>query len=60
MPSKKMGRPPSENPKTKTLRIRVNDNTEKKLEECATEMELNKSEVIRRGIDIMHSSLNKK
>ena len=35
MPPKKMGRPPADNPKSKTLRIRVDDKTIETLEDCS-------------------------
>jgi len=59
MPPKKIGRPPSENPKDKTLRIRVDDETLKKLDECSEKLSTNRSEVIRKGIDMVCDSLKK-
>lgn len=59
MPPKKMGRPPSENPKDKTLRIRVDDDTLKKLDNCSKKLETSRSEVVRQGIDLVHDSLEK-
>ena len=59
MPPKKMGRPPAEKPKDKTLRIRVDDDTLKKLDECSEELQANKSEIVRQGIDLVHDSLKK-
>ena len=60
MPPKKMGRPPSDNPKNETLRIRVDSNTIKKLDECSLALDANRSEVVRKGIDKVHNDLNKK
>lgn len=59
MPPKKMGRPPSEKPKDKTLRIRVDEDTLKKLDDCIQKLETNRSEVVRQGIDMVHDSLKK-
>jgi predicted transcriptional regulator len=60
MPPNKMGRPPSDNPKNKTLRIRVDTNTLKKLDDCSQALDTNRSEIVRKGIDMVHDSLNKK
>lgn len=59
MPPTKMGRPPSENPKYKILRIRVDGNTLNKINECSQKLELNMSEVVRKGIDMVHDTLKK-
>ena len=59
MPTKKMGRPPSENPKNKTLRVRVDDETLKKLDDCSTKLSANRSDVVRQGIDMVSESLKK-
>lgn len=59
MPPKKIGRPLSETPKHKTLRIRVDDETIKKIEDCSTKLAINRSEVVRRGIDMVSDSLKK-
>lgn len=60
MPPKKMGRPPSDNPKSKTLRIRVDEDTLEKLDDCSQALDTNRSEIIRKGIDMVHDSLKKK
>ena len=60
MPPKKMGRPPSDNPKNKTLRIRVDSGTMEKLKDCSQQLEANHSEIVRKGIDLVHDSLKKK
>lgn len=59
MPSKKMGRPPADNPKSKTLRIRVDDKTIETLEDCSKALEISKSEVVRKGIGMVKDSLKK-
>lgn len=59
MPPKKMGRPPSENPKAATLRVRIDDSTQTKLEVCSQELNISKSEVVRMGIDMVLDSLKK-
>jgi Leu/Phe-tRNA-protein transferase len=57
---KKMGRPFSENPKDKILRIRVDTQTIDRLDECAKTMNTNRSEIIRKGIKKIYDDLNKK
>ena len=57
MPPKKMGRPPADNPKTKTLRIRVDEETLKKLDDCSQRLDTNRSEIVRKGIDMVSDNL---
>lgn len=59
MQPNKMGRPPAENPKDKTLRIRVDTSTLEKLDQCSQELDTNRSEIVRKGIDMVHESLKK-
>ncbi len=59
MPPKKIGRPLSDNPKNKTLRIRVDKETIDKLDDCSQKLSTNHSDIIRRGIDLVCESLNK-
>lgn len=59
MPPKKTGRPPADNPKNKTLRIRVDDKTIETLEDCSKALEISKSEVVRKGIGMVKDSLKK-
>lgn len=54
-----MGRP-TDNPKTTMFRVRLDDETEKKLYEAAEALDITKSDVVRTGIDLVHRSLNKK
>lgn len=55
----KMGRPPSDNPKTETLRVRVDKETVEKLDDCASELETTRSEIVRKGIDLVFDALKK-
>ena len=59
MPPKKMGRPPSDNPKNETIRIRVDSYTIKKLDECSIALNTNRSDIVRKGIDRIHDDLKK-
>jgi len=59
MPPKKMGRPPSANPKRDTLRTRVDADTVRKLNDCIRTLNMNRSDVVRKGIDMVRDSLDK-
>ncbi len=58
MSAKKMGRP-TDSPKDISLRIRIDAQTDKKLKECSESLKVNKSEVVRKGIDRIHGDLKK-
>lgn len=59
MAPKKAGRPPSDETMTDRLFIRVNKETLNKLNECTQELELSRSDVVRKGIDMVHESLKR-
>lgn len=59
MPTKKMGRPLSDNPKNGTLRIRVDMTTLEKLDECSKALNTTRSDVVRKGIEKIHDDLKK-
>lgn len=59
MAQKKLGRPPSDNSKKDRLFVRVDQATQDKLEECAQLLDTTRSEVVRKGIDMIHDSLKK-
>ena len=54
-----MGRPPAENPKDKTLRIRVDTSTIEKLDQCSQALDTTRSDIVRKGIDMVRDSLKK-
>ena len=56
---KKMGRP-TDNPKDIVLKVYFDKETAEKLDECIEELEVSKSEVVRRGIHKVHDDLKKK
>ena len=58
MGNKKLGRP-TDNPTDIVLKIRLDKDTSKKLEECSEKMEVSKAEVVRQGIHRMHDGLKK-
>lgn len=58
--SPKTGRPPKENPKGFMLRVRIDEETLKDLNECASTLETSNSEVVRKGISLVKSEIQKK
>lgn len=54
----KMGRP-TNNPKTITVRTRISESDNEILEELVNKLGMNKSEILRRGIEIQHKNLDK-
>lgn len=54
----KMGRP-TDDPKTTTVRTRISESDSEMLEELVEKTGLNKSEILRRGIEIQHKNLDK-
>lgn len=58
--SPRTGRPKSINPKNVDTRIRMDIDTARKLEYCANKLATTKSDVIRRGIDLVVERLQAK
>ncbi len=50
--SKKMGRPLSDNPKAKQITIRLDEEGNQLLEKCCEITNQNKSQVLRKGLDL--------
>lgn len=59
MDPKKTGRPPSENPKDKTLRVRVDEQTIEKIDQCTQSLNTTRSDIVRKGIDKVYDDLKK-
>nr|WP_288830463.1 ribbon-helix-helix protein, CopG family [uncultured Clostridium sp.] len=57
--SPRTGRPKSDNPKSTQLTVRLNDETLDKLDEVAEVNSESRVQVIRRGIEKLHSELEK-
>ena len=55
----KLGRP-TDNPAVNQFRIRLTDDDLKKLNEVSKALKLNKSDVVRKGINDLHKGLSKK
>ena len=53
-----MGRP-TNNPKTVVFRVRLDDESVRKLDEAAKTLNVSRSEIMRQGIAIVHGSLKK-
>ena len=59
MAQKKIGRPPSDDSMKDRIFIRVDNDTKAKLQECIDNLETTRSDVVRKGIDMVHKSLKK-
>ncbi|PWW42999.1 MULTISPECIES: CopG family transcriptional regulator [Paenibacillus] len=59
MSSKKMGRPKSDKPKSKTIEIRVDDEIMNKLDFSAEKLSTNRSDIVRKGIEKIYDELQK-
>ncbi|MDT9719779.1 ribbon-helix-helix domain-containing protein [Paenibacillus sp. ClWae2A] len=59
MSAKKMGRPKSDNPKSKTIEIRVNEEILSKLDAAAEKLNTNRSDIVRKGIEKIYDELQK-
>lgn len=59
MSSKKMGRPPSDKPKGKTIEIRVDQEIMSKLDASAEKLSTTRSDIVRRGIEKVYDELQK-
>ena len=55
----KMGRPKIENPKSKQISVRLDNETFEKLEECSKTLNLTRVEVLRKGVDKIFSDIKK-
>ncbi len=54
-----MGRP-TDNPKDISLKVRLDQGTSEKLDECVRALEVSKAEVVRRGVHKVYDDLQKK
>jgi len=60
MSQKKTGRPVSPDSKHTMFRVRLDNSSMSKLDECAEKLNATRSDVVRKGIDKVHDDLNKK
>ncbi|MFB5676640.1 ribbon-helix-helix domain-containing protein [Paenibacillus terreus] len=59
MSSRKMGRPPSDNPKSEKIEIRVNQEIMSKLDAAARKLNTTRSDIVRKGIEKVYDELQK-
>lgn len=59
MSAKKTGRPLSDKPKSKTIEIRVDEETMSKLDASAKKLNTTRSAIVRKGIEKVHDELQK-
>ncbi|MCP3773199.1 CopG family transcriptional regulator [Paenibacillus sp. MZ04-78.2] len=59
MSSKKLGRPPSDNPKIELIRVRADQAILNMLDACAEKLDTTRSDIIRKGIKKMYDDLQK-
>lgn len=59
MSSKKMGRPPSDNPKSETIKIRIDQEVMNKLDASAEKLNTTRSDIVRKGIEKVYDELQK-
>ena len=52
------GRPPSVDSMNDRIYVRVNKEIQEKLDECSQKLNTSRSDVIRKGIEMVHDSLN--
>lgn len=58
--SPRTGRPPSENPKNTVIRVRLDKETVEDMKQCAEALQTNCSDVVRKGIQLVKSQIQKK
>ena len=54
-----MGRPKVDQPKANFVGVRLDDETVRKLDECATQQQTSRSEIVRQGIERIHEGIKK-
>lgn len=57
--SPRTGRPPKEKTKSVSLGLRISEETAEKLKQCAEALEISRTEVIERGIDLVEAEMKK-
>lgn len=59
MSTKKMGRPLSDNPKSETIKVRVDQEIMNKLDTAAERLNTSRSAIVRKGIERVYDELQK-
>lgn len=57
--SPRTGRPPKEIKKSVNLGLRITQETADKLQKCADQLKISRTEVIEKGIDLVESTMKK-
>lgn len=57
--SPRIGRPPKENPKDLRIYVRMDKETLETLDQCADSLNMNRSEVVRKGIQKVKEEVDK-
>ncbi len=57
MTQKKLGRPTSKDTMKDRIYVRVDKETKRKLEECEKKLDLTRSDIVRKGIDMVYDEL---
>ena len=55
----KMGRPKSDNPKSTTIGVRLDNETLGKIDEIATANSLTRTQVVRQGVELLYRHIKK-
>lgn len=55
--SPRTGRPKSDNPRNYRFEIRMDKELAEKLQDCADKLQISKTAVIEKGIDLVHKSV---
>lgn len=53
------GRPPKENPRNVNLNIRITKNEAQRIKECASKLNITRTDTIMKGIELVEKELNK-
>ena len=59
MVQKKLGRPPSDNSMKDRIFIRADNETKAKLQECTDSLKTTRSDIVRKGIEMVYANLKK-
>lgn len=54
------GRPPSENSKKLKINVRMNQETADLLQECADRLQISRTQVLEKGLNLVKAELDKK
>lgn len=58
--SPRTGRPPKENPRNVNLNIRITNEEARRIQNCADELNMTRTDTIMKGIDLVEKELRQK